>query len=183
MKKNEKRKLMGAEKRKMVLEQRRKKSKIIMTALFVIIVLISVGIVLSLSMNENELITDNDDVEESTVYSQTEIAIPLSELSGTVKYYTFDSDGVTIRYFAVIGLDGDVHVALDACDVCYDAKKGYRQNDEVMHCINCGKEFPINSIGTENNAGGCWPSYIPFIVNEDEVIIEISELESKRYMF
>ena len=81
------------------------------------------------------------------------------------------------------GSDGNIHVALDACDVCYGAKKGYRQVDDVMHCINCGRTFPINQIGTSNTAGGCWPSFIPTTNDGDDIVIDISDLEEKAYMF
>ena len=107
-----------------------------------------------------------------------------SEIGSEAKFYTHDTaDGANMRFFAVYGSDGDVHVALDVCDLCYGAKKGYRQIEDVMHCINCGREFPIISIGTENTAGGCWPSYIPIEIDGDEVVIKTSDLEEKEYMF
>jgi len=52
-----------------------------------------------------------------------------------------------------------------------------------MHCINCGKEFSINSIGTDNTAGGCWPSYLPIKIENENIIINKSDLEDKQYMF
>jgi len=183
MKKN-KRELRKAELRKMEKIQRKKRTqKIIVATSLSITAILSLVIVISMPGNPNDQIQNSEIATPSDVVSQTEVSIPLSEIGSNAKFYSYDSNGIEIRYFAVEGSDENVHVALDACDVCYDAKKGYRQNDEVMHCISCGKEFPINSIGIENTAGGCWPSYIPFRVDEDEVMIEISELESKRYMF
>ena len=78
---------------------------------------------------------------------------------------------------------GTVHVAFDACDVCYEAKKGYKQNGDVMQCLNCGKTFSITSIGIDNTVGGCWPSYLPMKIENDTVIIKISYLKAKSYMF
>jgi uncharacterized membrane protein len=115
--------------------------------------------------------------------TDTEIFIPISNLSTTAKFYSFESEGVTIQYFAVTDVSGNVHIAFDVCDVCYEAKKGYRQNGDVMHCNNCGKEFPIISIGTDNTAGGCWPSYLPMRIDNDTVVIKISDLKAKSYMF
>ena len=115
--------------------------------------------------------------------TDTEIFILISDLSTTAKFYSFESEGATIRYFAVKDASGNVHVAFDACDVCYEAKKGYRQNGDVMHCINCGKEFPIASIGTANTAGGCWPSYLPMNIHENTMVITIADLVAKQYMF
>lgn len=113
----------------------------------------------------------------------TEARIPVSDISTTANFYTYDSDGTSIRYFAVKDNLGNVHVAFDACDVCYEAKKGYQQNDNVMQCLNCGKEFSITSIGTDNTAGGCWPSYLPMTIDNGNIVIKISDLKAKSFMF
>jgi uncharacterized membrane protein len=111
------------------------------------------------------------------------VQIPTSDITTNAKWYQYDSDGVEIRFFAVRSNDNEIHVAFDACDVCYDAKKGYVQDGIKMVCNNCGKSFPIKAIGTENIAGGCWPSYLPMTIEDDYVIIEIADLEEKLYMF
>lgn len=132
---------------------------------------------------------NNDNTNKNTDYNtapqqnETEVRIPLSDIGNTARFYSYDSDGITVRYFAVKDAQGTVHVAFDACDVCYEAKKGYRQNGDLMHCINCGKEFPITSIGTDNTAGGCWPSYLPMHIDENTVVITIADLVAKQYMF
>jgi hypothetical protein len=112
------------------------------------------------------------------------IKIPVSSVSTTAKWYAYNSNGTNVRYFLVKGGDNKIHLATDACDVCYSQKKGYRQlNSNTMKCNNCGREFGINSIGTENTAGGCWPSYLPMNVQGDYVIIKTSDLNGKRFMF
>ncbi|MCW4032168.1 MAG: DUF2318 domain-containing protein [Candidatus Bathyarchaeota archaeon] len=111
------------------------------------------------------------------------IQISTSKVISAAKWYTYDSNGVDVKYFLVKGSDGKIHLGTDACDVCYDSKRGYRQSGNVMTCNNCGREFAINSIGTENLAGGCWPSYIPLEIDGDSAIIEKSDLNEKRYMF
>ena len=73
-------------------------------------------------------------------------------------------------------------MALDACDLCYSAKKGYDHIDDIMRCINCGRQFPISNIGIENTAGGCWPSFIPIDIDDEQVKIKVSDLEAKRFM-
>ena len=181
-KKNELRK---AERRKREQLRRKKgtQKKIIVAASLSIIVVLSLAIAISMPSNQNDQIQNSEIATPSDVVSQTEVSIPLSEIGSNAKFYSYDSNGIEIRYFAVEGSDGDVHVAFDACDVCYDAKKGYRQNGDVMHCINCGREFAINSIGTDNTAGGCWPSFLPTNIDGENVLIGISDLEAKRYMF
>jgi len=198
--KKDKRELRKAESRKMEQIQRKKRTqKMIVIAVFGIIVILSLVIVTSMPGNTdlNDQIKNSDKAAPSDVISQTEISIPLSEIGPNAKFYSYDSNGIEIRYFTVLGPDGNVHVAFDACDVCYDAKKGYRQNGDVcydakkgyrqnggvMQCINCDKVFSINSIGTDNTAGGCWPSFLPTNIDGENIIIKISDLEANRHMF
>jgi len=150
--------------------------------------IITIGAILFLAgctgttQNKNNSNT-NTDYNSAPQQNETEVRIPISDISTTAKFYSYDSNGVSVRYFAVKDKQGTVHVAFDACDVCYEAKKGYRQNGDVMHCINCGKEFAISSIGVENTAGGCWPSFLPMDSDGNDVVIKIADLESKSYMF
>jgi uncharacterized membrane protein len=181
---SKKNKLRKAERRKREQMRRTKRNqKIIVATSLSIIAVLSLVIVISMPGNPNDQNQNSEIATPSDVISQTEVSIPLSEISSNAKFYSYDSNGVKIRYFAVEGSDGNVHVAFDACDVCYDAKKGYRQNGDVMHCINCGKEFSINSIGTDNIAGGCWPSYLPMDIIGDDIVIQKSDLDEKAYMF
>lgn len=124
---------------------------------------------------------DNSTSEESGPV--TALQIPTAEVTTDAKWYPYDSDGVVIRFFCVRSNDGEIHVAFDACDVCYEEKKGYRQEGIQMTCNNCDKSFPIKAIGSENMAGGCWPSYLPMSIEDDYIIIKISDLEEKKYMF
>jgi len=146
-----------------------------------------IGIVIVSSIFGYILIINQNDSNDNTTHipssDQDEIRISLSNISTTASFYSFDSDDKSIRYFVVKDSQGNVHVAFDACDVCYEAKKGYRQNDELMSCINCGQEFPIANIGFENTVGGCWPSYLPMIIDNDSIVIKISDLIAKSYMF
>lgn len=111
------------------------------------------------------------------------VRILTSELSTSAKWYTYNSGGVNVRYFLVKGGDGKIHLATDACDVCYTFKRGYRQTGAVMTCNNCGQTFAINGIGTDNLTGGCWPSYIPMRIEGEYVVIKTSDLDKKRFMF
>ena len=182
---NKKNELRKTERRKREQLRRKKgtQKKIIVAASLSIIAVLSLVIVISMPGNPNDQIQNSEIAAPSDVISQTEVSIPLSEIGSNAKFYSYGSNGVEIRYFAVKGPDGNAHVAFDACDVCYDAKKGYRQNGDVMQCINCGNEYPIKSLGTENTAGGCWPSYLPIKIDGDDVIINISDLDDKRWMF
>jgi len=99
-------------------------------------------------------------------------SIPLANVTTTAKFYTHKTKtNVDVKFFAVMGSDGAPHVAFDACDVCYKAKLGYKQLGTVMQCRNCGRKFPINSIGTKNKGGGCWPGFVPKTVTKTSVQI------------
>ena len=111
------------------------------------------------------------------------VKIPTSEVTTAAKWYAYDSNNAIIRYFLAKGTDGKIHLGTDACDVCYKNKKGYRQDGAVMTCNNCGQTFAINSLGTQNTSGGCWPSYIPMKIEGDFVVIQKSDLDAKRFMF
>jgi len=176
--------MTNAKERKVELENRRKKMRNVVIVSIIIIIVASLGIYYSTSTNGGKSTSNSEPVQTPTYQTDEEIRIPLSEIESDAKFYSYEgAGGVTIRYFAVIGPKGVVHVATDACDLCYGAKKGYKQIDDVMHCINCGREFPIRSIGTENTEGGCWPSYIPIRADGDDIVIETSDLEAKGYMF
>ncbi|MBM4249502.1 MAG: DUF2318 domain-containing protein [Euryarchaeota archaeon] len=115
--------------------------------------------------------------------STSEVSIPVSEIGTGARFYTYDSGGTAVRFFAVRGSDGNIHVAADACDVCYGSHKGYRQSGQDMRCNNCGKVFAINHIGTKNAAGGCWPSYLAMRDDGTDVHLAKSDLDGKAYMF
>jgi len=103
--------------------------------------------------------------------------IPLSEITNEAKWYEYDLDGKTIKFFAVRAEDGSIKTAFDACDVCYYSGKGYSQEGDYMVCNNCGNKYPISGIGTENKiSGGCWPGYLLHIAEGDNVLINVKDL-------
>lgn len=172
-------KLNSAEKRKKEFEQRRKGQYKIIASLVVIALIFSGVFYVLTSNNESK----NKNVTREIVPSDDTIQIPLGDISNEADFYSYDSDGIEIEFFTIKRTDNQVHVALNACDLCYHAKKGYVQTEDVMQCINCGLTYPINGIGTTNTEGGCWPSYVPINIDGDNVVIEKSDLDSKKFMF
>ena len=110
------------------------------------------------------------------------VKIPLSEMTDEVKFYTFESGSVDINYFAVLGSNGEVRTAFDACDVC-GGYLGYTQTGNDITCNKCGKVFSIDGLGTTNKGYGCWPSYLPHEVRGDEVLIKVSDITMGRERF
>ena len=157
--------------------------KIILGGVIGIVAILCIGGYYTLGLKGTNTTPNTTSNATPASQNETEIRLSSSDLSTNAKFYSYDSKGVTIQYFAVKDSQGNVHVAFNACDVCYPEKKGYKQVGDVMQCLNCGKEFAITSIGSENTAGGCWPSYLPMTINGNDVIIKVSDLEAKSFMF
>ncbi|MBD3388347.1 MAG: DUF2318 domain-containing protein [Candidatus Altiarchaeales archaeon] len=104
------------------------------------------------------------------------VRIPLSEISSQIGKYSFDFGGETIRYLVVLGSDGEVRTAFDACEVC-GGSKGYAQVGSDVKCVNCGRHFRIDDLGGMNRGGGCWPAYLPHAVEDGFVTIEKDDLK------
>ena len=94
---------------------------------------------------------------------------------GKAKYYSVDVSGKAIRFFVLKSSDGVIRSAFDACDVCYLAKKGYRQAGDLMICNNCGQQFPSERINIEK--GGCNPSPLERQIEGESVIITRADIE------
>lgn len=110
------------------------------------------------------------------------VKIPLSEISSKVSHYEYDADGVIVRYFIVLGSDGTPRTAFDACDVC-GGSKGYEQVGSDISCRKCGRVFDIDGLGTQNKGYGCWPSFLPHVIEGDYVLISISDLNDGKHRF
>jgi len=125
------------------------------------------------------------DTTGNVVSGQSEsgvMEIPVSEISSQAKFYSYESGGKKINFFVVKGSDGEVRTAFDACDIC-GGKKGYRQQRNDMTCVNCGRHFNIDDIGSKNQGGGCWPSYLSHRIEDGNIIIEKSELAAGGWRF
>ncbi|KYK22493.1 hypothetical protein AYK24_02140 [Thermoplasmatales archaeon SG8-52-4] len=171
--------LKRAEERKKEYEKKRKNQTKIIAGI-IIIALVCVGVYYIATLNMQNT---NDKIIKTISSSEDTIIIPLGEITSEAEFYTYKYNGIDIEFFAVKTSNNQIHIALDACDLCYREKKGYEQVGNVMKCLNCGLTFEINKIGTENLGGGCWPSYIPIKFNGENVVIEKKDLEEKVYMF
>lgn len=111
------------------------------------------------------------------------VSIAISDLSEDASFFNYEAPTATVSYFAVLDDGGEPHVAFDACDVCYGAGLGYSQDGDVMVCNNCGNEFSVDGLGSENQGGGCWPGYLPAEITDDQVIIMHADLEAGAWYF
>jgi len=148
----------------------------------VVVVLIAAGLYIGLNRGGGDgNLPPAEEVRNNN--STTVVTVTVSGVGSSPSYYTYNSSGTVERFFLVKGTDGNIHGAMDACDVCYPLKKGYSQSGELMKCNNCGKTYPINSLGKDNTAGGCWPSHIAMKIVDGNVVINKSDLDAKAYLF
>jgi uncharacterized membrane protein len=107
-----------------------------------------------------------------------ELRIPLKDV-GAGEAVFFEPklpSGKSVRFFVVKTSDNTYRAALDACEVCFHARKGYYQEGEDMVCRNCERRFPAADIGPHNE-GGCHPIALNREVVGDHLVIKTSELE------
>lgn len=104
-----------------------------------------------------------------------QIRYPLSLFEdGKAHYFTFQASGSTIRYFLLKSADGIVRAAFDACDVCWQAGKGYYQDGDEMVCRNCGRRFA--SVRVNEVKGGCNPAPLNRRVSKEQLIIQVKDI-------
>ena len=95
---------------------------------------------------------------------------------GQARFYRYvTATGQETRFFIVKSRDGAVHAALDACDSCYRARRGFRQAGDHLICNNCGKAILSQHLNTLR--GGCNPVSVDHAVEGDRVIIRAAVLE------
>jgi uncharacterized membrane protein len=110
-----------------------------------------------------------------------DVKIPLSDLGNQAKFFDFSASGKQVRFFVLKSSDGVYRAAMDACDTCWHAKKGYRQEGDEMVCNNCGLKFHSKLINEV--AGGCNPIGLPCRVEGDQIVIKSSDIEGRSRYF
>jgi hypothetical protein len=94
---------------------------------------------------------------------------------GKAKYYSYKGPGgKTIKFFVIKSSDGVIRAAFDACDVCYQSKKGYRKEGDFMVCNNCGQRF--TSVRINEVRGGCNPAPLERKVEGDNLVIAVADI-------
>lgn len=111
-----------------------------------------------------------------------EVLYPVSTFNdGKARFYEYRTpDGIVIKYFILKSSDGVIRAAFDACDVCWEAGKGYQQKDQFMICKNCGRRFHSTKINEVS--GGCNPHPLTRTIKDGKVVIDTQNiLVGKKY--
>ena len=111
------------------------------------------------------------------------VRIPVADVSdGKARFYSYKAaDGRDVKFFVMKSSDGVYRAALDTCDVCYRAKKGYVQQGDQMVCRKCGQSFP--SALVNEASGGCNPVPVERTVEDGTIVIAASTLERAKNYF
>ncbi|MFC1770997.1 Fe-S-containing protein [Candidatus Margulisiibacteriota bacterium] len=143
-----------------------------------VIIIVALSSWLLLKANKEEISFGNSGISHQKVKARSgKITLPVNQFNdGQAKYFKYKFPEKTIYFFVVKSSDGIIRAAFDACDVCYRAQKGYRQQNEVMVCNNCGQTFPTNRINIEK--GGCNPAPIERTIVDSKVVINVQDLYS-----
>jgi len=112
----------------------------------------------------------------ATQNSTTEFVYNASDYAdGKAKYYSYKTpQGLAIRYFLLKSSDGVIRAAFDACDTCWAAGKGYRQEGDSMVCNNCGLRFA--SVKINEVKGGCNPAPLSRTSSGDKIIVKVKDI-------
>lgn len=117
----------------------------------------------------------NTDSSSGLLTQGDKIMIPAADFTdSTARYYRYNAGGKEVDFFMLRSSDGVIRAAFDACDVCFAAQKGYRQEGDFMVCNNCGQRF--SSLRINEEKGGCNPSPLQRELIGDKVVIDFDDI-------
>lgn len=94
------------------------------------------------------------------------LVIPQEAISEEALLAGYKYDDTVMEIIAVKDSDGDLHFALNTCQVCSGSSKAYYvQDGDSFICQNCGNVFETAQIGTERD--GCNPIPLDDVDTED----------------
>jgi len=109
------------------------------------------------------------------------LEIPLASINNGKAHHfkVLASDGVMVTFFVLKSSDGVIRAAIDACDVCYRAGKGYEQSGDEMVCQNCGMRFA--SVKINEVKGGCNPAPLTRIIEGEKLVIAMTDIDQNSW--
>lgn len=109
------------------------------------------------------------------------VEIPVASVNdGKAHHFKVQAtDGVMVTFFVLKSSDGVIRTAIDACDVCYRAGRGYEQSGDDMVCQNCGQRFPSAKINEVK--GGCNPAPLARTIEGDKLVIAMADIDQNSW--
>lgn len=142
-------------------------------ALCLCTVLITVSSALALSLWGKKL------PELKPVNNVVEIPIANIDDGKAHHYKVLAQDGTMVTFFVIKSKDGVFRAAIDACDVCFRAGKGYSQEGDFMVCENCGQKFASNRINEVK--GGCNPAPLNRKIVDEKLVIAMQDINTNSW--
>jgi uncharacterized membrane protein len=116
------------------------------------------------------------------VETADQVKIPVKSLdSGKALQLMTTLNGRELYYFALKSSDGVYRSAFDACDVCFRANRGYRQEGDLLVCNQCGQTFPSTKINEVK--GGCNPAPLARKVEGQYLVIQKADMAAGKGYF
>lgn len=118
---------------------------------------------------------------ETLVPTKNRLEIPLASINdGKAHHFKVQAtDGVMVTFFVLKSKDGVIRAAIDACDVCYRAGKGYEQDGDFMVCLNCRMRFASNRINEVK--GGCNPAPLTRKIEGNTLVIAMADIDQNSW--
>lgn len=125
--------------------------------------------------NESAQASPGDTQVVATAAQDDVVRLPLATFDdGVARFYNYNVGETTVRFFVLKSSDGVVRAAFDACDVCFQARRGYRQEGDEMVCNNCGRRFP--SVLINEVSGGCSPVPLDRTIEGSDLVIRVDDI-------
>ena len=121
---------------------------------------------------------------ETLIMVDKQITIPIVAFEDNkIRYFNTELDGKKIYFMVVRDEKGTYRAAANACEVCFGAHKGFRQEGDFIVCNNCGNRFALDTLGVTK--GGCNPGPISsdVKVKNSELVINSTELAQVANLF
>ena len=100
---------------------------------------------------------------------------------GKARFYRFEGQTGPVDFFVVRSHDGALRSAFDTCDVCYKARKGYRQEGDDMVCNNCDQRFRTHMVNVVK--GGCNPAPLQRQLIGETLVLSVNDIEKGAWYF
>jgi uncharacterized membrane protein len=101
-----------------------------------------------------------------------------------VKFFnTTLPDGKTIYFLVLKDKDGNFRAAANANKQCASFGKGYRQVGDEIECLTCNKKYPLTDFAVAKPDCNPFPINAKLPTNNNQIVINSSELESVASLF
>ena len=119
--------------------------------------------------------TSGHDPYPMVVPANGQVRLPVSLFDdGDAHHFTYLNGDSPIEFFVLRSADGTLRAAYNACDVCFQSKRGYLKEGDMMVCMNCGRRFPSDQINVVE--GGCNPAPLQRTIDGDVLVLKEADI-------